>query len=73
MNIPGIVRIDVPREALDDEVTVIGVRLEGPLDLYHGAGGQWSRTEARSSLDAMGARGAHRSCRQKEGGPAARC
>ena len=39
MNIPGILRIDVPKEALDEEVTVIGVRLEGPLDLYHGAGG----------------------------------
>jgi alpha-L-fucosidase len=39
MNIPGILRIDVAKEALDDEVTVIGVHLEGPLDLYHGAGG----------------------------------
>jgi alpha-L-fucosidase len=39
MNIPGTLRIDVPKEALDDEVTVIGVRLEGALDLYHAAGG----------------------------------
>jgi alpha-L-fucosidase len=38
-NIPGILLIDVPETALDEDVTVVGVRLRGPLDLYHGTGG----------------------------------
>jgi len=38
-NIPGILQIGVPTEALDEDVTVIGVSLKGALDLYHGAGG----------------------------------
>jgi alpha-L-fucosidase len=38
-NIPGILLVDVPESVLDPDVTVIGVRLKGPLDLYHGSGG----------------------------------
>ena len=38
-NIPGILLVDVPEAALDDDVTVVGIRLKGPLDLYHGSGG----------------------------------
>jgi alpha-L-fucosidase len=37
-NIPGILLVDVPEAVLDDDVTVVGVRLKGPLDLYRGAG-----------------------------------
>jgi alpha-L-fucosidase len=37
--IPGVTSIDVPAAALDPEVTVIGLTLEGALDLYRGAGG----------------------------------
>ena len=32
--IPGLVYIDVPRQALDPQVTVIGVLLDGPIDLF---------------------------------------
>jgi alpha-L-fucosidase len=38
-NIPGILLVDVPQAALDEDVTVVGIRLQGALDLYHGAGG----------------------------------
>ena len=38
-NIPGILLIGVPEEVLDQDVTVVGIQLKGPLDLYHGAGG----------------------------------
>jgi alpha-L-fucosidase len=38
MNIPGVLYIDLPQEKLDSDVTVVAVDLEGPLDLYHGAG-----------------------------------
>jgi alpha-L-fucosidase len=38
-NIPGVLLVDVPESVLDPDVTVIGVRLKGPLDLYHGSGG----------------------------------
>jgi len=33
--IPGLVYIDVPRGVLDPEVTVLALRLDGPVDLYH--------------------------------------
>jgi alpha-L-fucosidase len=39
MNIPGILLIDVPEAVLDEDVTVVGIQLKDPLDLYHGAGG----------------------------------
>jgi len=32
--IPGLVYIDVPEKVLDPQVTVIAVRLDGPVDLY---------------------------------------
>jgi alpha-L-fucosidase len=38
-NIPGVTYVDVPTSSLDAEVTVIGLRLDEPLDLYHGEGG----------------------------------
>ena len=38
-NIPGILMIDVPEAALDEDVTVIGIQLKDALDLYHGTGG----------------------------------
>jgi alpha-L-fucosidase len=38
-NIPGILLVDVPEAVLDDDVTVVGIQLKGPLDLYHGTGG----------------------------------
>jgi alpha-L-fucosidase len=37
-NIPGVLRIEVPEAALDPDVTVVGIRLKGALDLYHGTG-----------------------------------
>lgn len=38
LNIPGVLLIDVPKKLLDKYVTVLAVELDGPLDLYHGAG-----------------------------------
>jgi len=35
-NIPGVLLIDVGEPLLDEDVTVVGIRLEGPLDLYRG-------------------------------------
>ena len=37
--VPGIVFIDVPEEAADPWMTVLEVRLDGPLSLYRGTGG----------------------------------
>jgi alpha-L-fucosidase len=37
--IPGVLLLDVPAATLDDDVTVIGLALDGPLDLYRGTGG----------------------------------
>lgn len=37
--VPGLVFIDVPREAADPWMTVLRVRLDGPVRLYRGAGG----------------------------------
>jgi alpha-L-fucosidase len=37
-HLPGVLWIDVPGEAVDPLATVIKVELEGPLDLYTGAG-----------------------------------
>lgn len=34
---PGLLYIDVPPENLDDQVTVIAVLLDGPIDLYREA------------------------------------
>jgi alpha-L-fucosidase len=34
--IPGILYIDVPEDVLDEQVTVIAVLLDGPVDLYTG-------------------------------------
>jgi alpha-L-fucosidase len=33
--IPGLVYIDVPEKVLDPQVTVLAVRLDGPVDLFH--------------------------------------
>ena len=38
-NIPGILLVDVPEAVLDQDVTVVGIQLKDPLDLYHGTGG----------------------------------
>ena len=35
---PGILWIDVPEAALDPDATVLKLELDGPLDLYTGAG-----------------------------------
>lgn len=37
--VPGLVFIDVPNEAADPWMTVLALRLEGPVRLYRGAGG----------------------------------
>lgn len=39
LNIPGALWIDVPKEAADDEVTVVKIELDGKLDLYNGEAG----------------------------------
>ena len=39
MEVPGILWIDLPLDKVDDNVTVIKVELEGPLDLYQGQSG----------------------------------
>lgn len=36
--LPGVLWIDVPEEALDQDATVIKLELDGPLDLYTGSG-----------------------------------
>ncbi len=36
--LPGVLWIDVPGDALDADATVLKLELEGPLDLYTGAG-----------------------------------
>jgi alpha-L-fucosidase len=36
--IPGVLWIDLPGTAVDPQATVVALDLEGPLDLYHGAG-----------------------------------
>ncbi len=38
LNVPGTLWIDIPKAALDREVTVLKVELDGPLDLYGGEG-----------------------------------
>jgi len=37
-HLPGVLWIDIPESDLDPDATVIKVELEGPLDLYTGAG-----------------------------------
>lgn len=37
-NAPGIVYIDVPEEVLDDNITVLAVQLDGPVNMYEGEG-----------------------------------
>jgi alpha-L-fucosidase len=36
--IPGVLWIDIPSEAVDKRATVVQLELEGPLDIYTGAG-----------------------------------
>ena len=36
--IPGLLEIDVPEQALDPSITVLAVLLDGPVKLYRGAG-----------------------------------
>ncbi len=38
MNVPGTLWIDVPHTALDENVTVLKIELDGPLNLYGGEG-----------------------------------
>ena len=38
-SVPGTVFIDVPFDALDEQVTVLKLKLKGPLRLYEGQGG----------------------------------
>lgn len=38
MNIPGVLWVTLPESALDPDATVLEIELDGPLDLYHGAG-----------------------------------
>ena len=40
LNIPGVLSVEVPRNSLDEHVSVIKIDLEGSLDLYHGAGAE---------------------------------
>ncbi|MCL7989415.1 hypothetical protein M8998_15805 [Sphingobacterium sp. lm-10] len=35
-SIPGIVYVDIPKERLDPDVTVIALLLDGPIELYKG-------------------------------------
>ncbi len=37
-NIPGVLWVSIPEETFDPLATVIKIELDGPLDLYHGAG-----------------------------------
>ena len=36
--VPGILYINVPEKVLDEQITVIGVQLDGPIRLYRGEG-----------------------------------
>ena len=36
--VPGVCYVDVPKEVLDERITVIAVDLEAPIELYRGAG-----------------------------------
>ncbi len=38
LNVPGVLSVDIPHDALDDDVTVLKIELEGALDLYSGEG-----------------------------------
>jgi alpha-L-fucosidase len=38
-SVPGTVFMEVPVDALDSDVTVLKLKLKGPLSLYRGAGG----------------------------------
>jgi alpha-L-fucosidase len=38
-SVPGTVFMEVPVDALDSDVTVLKLKLNGPLRLYKGAGG----------------------------------
>lgn len=38
MNIPGVLWINVPEDALHPHATVLKIELDGSLDLYHGSG-----------------------------------
>ncbi len=38
MNVPGTLWIDVPKQALDENVTVLKIELDGPLKLHGGEG-----------------------------------
>ena len=38
LGVPGTLLIDVPKHALDDNVTVLKIQLDGPLNLYGGEG-----------------------------------
>lgn len=37
--VPGLVYIDVPRDVLDEYMTVLALKLDGPVRLYRGQGG----------------------------------
>lgn len=37
-NVPGFLYIDLPSDALDEQITVIALLLDGPVDLYRGDG-----------------------------------
>ena len=36
--IPGLLEIDIPEQALDPGITVLAILLDGPVKLYQGAG-----------------------------------
>jgi len=38
-SVPGTIFMDVPFDALDEQVTVLKLKLKGPLRLYEGQGG----------------------------------
>ena len=38
LNVQGTLWIDIPKQALDEQVTVLKIELDGPLDLYGGEG-----------------------------------
>ena len=38
-SVPGTLFIDIPNSELDEEVTVVKLKLNGPIKLYRGKGG----------------------------------
>jgi alpha-L-fucosidase len=39
MKIPGVLQITLPADKLDQNVTVVAIDLDSPLEVYRGSGG----------------------------------